>query len=143
MNFRLNFHLSAPTTLETYEILANIQFKLKDKKYISKYLTDRSVSFYDNPWRMRWNTDAYMIDGGEFIISDDLDNGRLLKLNYYWRYASFLIRFLVISTIFIVSGQYSMMWFFGAFFAIFVPIDILRSKMRARALLAEVLTKFV
>ncbi|HEX3385503.1 MAG TPA: hypothetical protein VHS53_09960 [Mucilaginibacter sp.] len=87
MNFKLKFHTSAPTSLEPYEILSNIQFELKDKKYIAKYVTDRSVSFYDNPWRMRWNFEPHMLDGGEFVISDGPDNSRTLTLNYYWKFS--------------------------------------------------------
>src|SRR5581483_10853609 len=133
---KLNFHTSATTTLEPYEILANIQFELRDKKYKAKHVTDRSISFYDNPWRMRWNFEPYMLDGGEFVMSDAPDNKKILTLNYYWGYSSFLLvyTFLLITTI--SEKMYEGIWFFSIFYAIVVPIDIMRAKGKASELIA-------
>jgi hypothetical protein len=139
MNFRLNFHTSATTTLEPYEIRARIQLELKDKKYKVEYVTDKSVSFKDNPWRPRWNFEPYMLDGGEFVISDCHDNGKLLTLNYYWRYLPFLLTFLFMTITLILDKAYDGIWFFGIFYTIVVPIDIMRSKNKASELIAAIL----
>ena len=139
MNFRLNFHTSATTALEPHEIIANIQFELKDKKYIGKYVTDKSVSFADNPWRLRWNFEPYMLDGGEFVISDGPENGRLVTLNYYWKYYPVLLLYTFLVTTSVSNKVYDGIWFFGLFLVISAPIDIMRSKGKASELLTTVL----
>jgi hypothetical protein len=139
MNFRLNLHTSATTTLEPYEIRARIQLELKDKKYNVESVTDKSVLFKDNPWRLRSNWSPYMLDGGEFVISDDYDNGELLTLNYYWSYLPFLLIFSFLTITLILEKEYDGIWFFGVFYAIVVPIDIMRSKNKASELIAAIL----
>jgi len=139
MNFRLNFHTSATTTLEPYEIRARIQLELKDKKYNVESVTDKSVLFKDNPWRLRSNWSPYMLDGGEFVISDDHDNGELLTLNYYWSYLPFLLIFSFMTITLMLEKAYDGIWFFGVFYTIVVPIDIIRSKNKASELIAAIL----
>ncbi|MGZ3778387.1 MAG: hypothetical protein ACXVI9_12800 [Mucilaginibacter sp.] len=139
MNFRLNFHTSVTSNLEPHEIIANIQFELKNKKYIGKYVTDSSVSFADNPWRLRWNFEPYMLDGGEFVISEGPSNEKLVTLNYHWRYLPFLFTYALLLFFLIRDKVYEGIWFFSIFYAIVVPIDIIRSKREAKKLLAVVL----
>lgn len=43
MNFKRQLHTTAPTTLKPYEIIANIQFELKAKKYVTGVITKKSV----------------------------------------------------------------------------------------------------
>jgi hypothetical protein len=138
MIFKLKFHTSATTLLEPYEIKARIQLELKDKKYNVESVTDKSVLFKDNPWRLRSNWSPYMLDGGEFVISDGHDNEKLLTLNYYWSYLPFLLTFLFMTTTLILNTAYDGLWFFGIFYAIVVPIDIMRSRNKASELISAI-----
>ncbi|HVV54046.1 MAG TPA: hypothetical protein VHC47_01905 [Mucilaginibacter sp.] len=138
MNFTLKFHTSAPTNLEYYEIRARIQFELKDKKYVAAHVTDRSVSFKDTRWFMRRNFE-FMLDGGEFVISDEPNNRKLLTLNYYWRYYPPLLIYSFLVIVSILNKMYDGIWFFGGFCAIVMPIDIMRARGKANELLRNIL----
>jgi hypothetical protein len=139
MNFKLKFHTSATTPLEPYEIIARIQLELKDKKYTTEYVTDRSILFKDNPWRLRWNFEPLMLDRGEFTISDNDGNERLLSLIYDYSFVRFFIAIAFITIISIFQDDYSGLAFFGVFFGVVIPIDVMRSRGKASELLTAIL----
>ena len=139
MIFKLKFQTSATTLLEPYEIIAKIQLELKDWKYNVKDVTGNTVSFKDNPWRLRWNFEPKMVDGGEFVISYNPDNEKLLRLNYYYNLFPALLALTIMSTILISDRVYDGILFFGVFYAVAVPIDIIRSRVSARELVAAIL----
>jgi hypothetical protein len=119
--------------------MERIQFELKDKKYIAKYVSDRSILFKDNPWRTRWNFEPYMLDEGEFLISDNPSDGKLLTLNYYYHYLGIVLNFAIMVVVLSCWGEYWGILFFAAFFGVTVPIDIMRSKGKARELVEAIL----
>jgi len=137
--FKLKFHTSATTTLESYEIIALAQLELNEKKYNVDYVTDKSIAFKDNLWRLRWSTEPYMLDEGELIISDNPNGGKLLTLNYCWEYYQFLLAYGCMLIVLISDKAYEGIWFFSIFYVIVIPIDILRAKSKAKQLLANVL----
>lgn len=139
MNFRLNFHTSAPTTLEPYEIIANIQFELKDKKYNVAHLTNNSVTFKDNRLRFRSSWSPTMLDGGEFVISNKPDGERLVTLHYYWNFFPFLFFITAITIVSVFQNDYFGLAFFGIFFGIVILVDIVTHKGKASELIADVL----
>jgi hypothetical protein len=139
MNFKLKFQTSAPTSLEPNEIIAEIQLQLSDTKYNVDSVTANSVSFSDNPWRLRWNFEAYMLDEAEFVISNDLNGKRILTLNYYWRYYQFLIWLSLLAIMMIPKKEYVGILFFAVFYAIVIPIDVMRAKSTAREILRSIL----
>ncbi|MFI5161429.1 MAG: hypothetical protein ACHQHN_09135 [Sphingobacteriales bacterium] len=138
MKFRLKFHNSVSTALEPYEILANIQLELKDKKYLVKRVTDKTVLFKDNLLRFRWSGSPTTLDGGEFVISDDLDGRRLITLNYVWSFLPFLILITVVIIFSVFWNDYFGLPFFGVFLAIVIPIDLMSHKGKANELIAAV-----
>ncbi len=138
MIFKLKFHTSTTTLLEPYEIMARIQLELKDKKYKVEYVTGKAVSFKQRPG-FRWNFEPTTLDGGEFTIGDNADSEQLLNLNYYYDYAPPLFIFVAFIVILLFQGEYEGIAFFAVFFGVTVPIDILRSRGKARELIAAIL----
>jgi hypothetical protein len=139
MIFKLQFHTASVTNLGATEIIDRIQFLLKDTKYNVDTVTLNSLSFSDNPWRLRWNFEAKMLDEGEFVVSTNAAGEKLLTLNYrynlLWMLA--IVAFLLISLA--SHREYWGILFFATFYGIAILIDILRAKYVARKLLANVL----
>ncbi|HVW14295.1 MAG TPA: hypothetical protein VHB54_10745 [Mucilaginibacter sp.] len=138
MNFKLKFHTSATTALESYEILARIQLELKDRKYNVEEVTDKTVLFKDNLLRFRSSWSPTMLDEGEFVISDDRNGGRVLTLNYIWNFLPFLIGITIVIILSVFWQDYTVVAFFGVFIAIVTPIDLMRHRGEASELIAAI-----
>lgn len=80
-----------------------------------------------------------MLDGGEFVISNNNDDGRLVTLHYYWNFFPFLFFLTAVTILSVFQNDYFGLPFFGVFFGIVIPIDITLSKGKASELLAAVL----
>jgi hypothetical protein len=135
MIFKLQFHITSATTLGTNEIIDRIQFLLEDTKYNIDAVTLNSLSFSDNPWRMRWNFEAKMLDEGEFVVSTNAAGEKLLTLNYRYNLLWVLVTMIFVLFMLMSHRQYWGIIFFG----ITIPIDIIRTRYVAKELLADVL----
>ncbi len=67
--FRFKFQISKKTDFPTSIIVEKILAKLKNKKYSILDVTDNSITFEKNPFRLVWNFQApYILDEGDFKI---------------------------------------------------------------------------
>jgi hypothetical protein len=69
MNFKLKYQLLQTTELETALIIERIQSALNYRGYRIINLTEDSVQFDSNAWKLKWNFSPAMLDGGEFQIT--------------------------------------------------------------------------
>ena len=140
MNFKLNFHVSGESTLSNVAVLDRITTVLQYKKYRVLSTTLDTVTFDCNPWRLKWNFEPSQVDGGLFEIRPTV-NGQSVRLNYYFNYLYPAIIIVVFLGFIINENLYEGLWFFGAFFAITIPISIITVRNKGRALLRDILTE--
>jgi hypothetical protein len=140
MNLKLNFHISQETNLSNSVIFDRIITELKNKKYRVLSVTLDTVTFDDNPWRLRWNFDPAQVDGGVFEVHA-FDDKQIVSLNYYFDFLS-VLGIIILMVIGAISEKfYEAIIFIISFYTITCIIELLRQKSKARALLTHILNE--
>src|ERR1700733_6532367 len=136
-SFKLKFQTSQITDFDTPIITGKILVKLQNKKYQICAVTDNSITFRWDPFRLVWNFQApYLLDGGDFEITKS-EQGTIVVLNYSINtlYPLFIITAMM--TILIIQGEYFGILFFGIFFLIAATHQYITTKKVGKELLSD------
>jgi hypothetical protein len=139
--FRFKFQASQKTDFSNPIIVEKILAKLKDKKYIILGVTDNTITFERNPFRLVWNFQApYILDEGDFKITKS-EQGTIVVLNYFFN----ILYLIAISTAFVVfciiNGLFFGALFFGLFYLIAGVFQYNTTKNVGEELLNDILTE--
>jgi len=140
-NFKLKFQISQTTSFDTPTIIDKILTKLENKKYQIRAVTDNTITFRWNPFRLVWNFQApFLLDGGDFEIAKTAQ-GAIVVLNYYINVLYPLLIIIGFMTVLITDGDYSDISFFGIFFLLAGAFQYITTKSVGKELLRDILTE--
>jgi hypothetical protein len=138
-SFKLTFQASEISVLDNSIIINKILAELESKKYRVRSVSDSSIIFDWNPWRLMWSFQTpYLLDGGHLEISKS-ENGSLVVLTYFIETLYSFLTIATVSTILIVQGEYGGLAFLGTFFLIISTYQYFTTKNVGKNLLKVIL----
>jgi hypothetical protein len=139
ISLNLKYTISETTSLEPYAVKAHILLKLKDENYRVQEITDNSVTFDDNPWRMMWSHQAFRrLDNGKFEFAA-LGERNVVSIIHYQGLWPNLIQMGLALFFAIFADDYFVIPFFGTFIFIGVVWRYYTLKMVGREMLEDIL----
>ena len=136
---KLIFKISRSTDLPIWTLVDKILRELNKSDYRILNSTSSIVEFENNPWKLISRSKAMgRLDRGKFEFSSD-DNSILVTFSYHRNILWPIVLLTIMSTFFIIQGDYYGPLFFLVFFAIAITVDVAMLKGNAGEMLDEIL----
>ncbi len=138
---KLKYNIEQTTHLDPKAVIGLLVSKLKEKEYKILEEADYSLTFYSNPWELRWNFQPIIaLDGGNVEIGIS-NNSNVITFSYYLDFFPVMVWSSLFIIVTIVDRQYEATLFFVCFYFITNVISIIRAKWAAKKILRDILSE--